>query len=228
MSPRTIAARARQCGLDLIAVCDHNSADNVVSVRKAAGLVGVGVFGGMEITTKEEVHILALFDACSDDRLMDLQSVVYRSLHQAGLWKDVKRQVIANENDEVVGFNTRPLVSATRLSLEQTIDLIHSLGGLAVASHIDRQGFGLLGQLGFIPAGLPLDGVEISPRMRCDEARGMFDVPYPFVTASDAHRPEDIGAAYVRLEGMRALAVRDLKACLSSSSSVRCERAADQ
>lgn len=161
MSPRNIAARAQGKGLDMIAVCDHNSAENVIAVRRAAERVNIEVIGGMEVTTKEEVHILALFDRYQDESLLSLQEIVYESLQGEREWKHGGDQVVVNEDDEVVGFNTRPLVSATRLPLEKTVDIIHSLGGLAIASHIDREGFGILGQLGFIPEGLPLDAVEI-------------------------------------------------------------------
>lgn len=228
MSPRSIAQRSRERGLDLIALCDHNSAENVLAVRKAAEHVGVEVIGGMEITTKEEVHILALFDRAGDGRLLALQAIVYQSLQGAARWQDVREQVIANEDDEVVGFNRRPLVSATRLSLEQTVETIHHLGGLAIASHIDREGFGILGQLGFIPPGLPLDGVEVSARTRCADAREMFSVPYPFVTASDAHVPDDIGIAYVTLYGMNEFTIEEIGVCLACRDRLRCERVADR
>ena len=43
------------------------------------------------------------------------------------------------------------------------------MGGIAIASHIDREAFGIVGQLGFIPEGLSLDALELSPRCESSE-----------------------------------------------------------
>jgi len=75
------------------------------------------------------------------------------------------------------------------------VELIHSFNGLAVASHIDREGFGIIGQLGFIPEGVEFDALEISCRTSIDEAHARFGLyrNFPWITSSDAHRLEDIG-----------------------------------
>jgi PHP family Zn ribbon phosphoesterase len=64
-----------------------------------------------------------------------------------------------------------------------------------IASHIDRQAFSLLGQLGFIPEGLALDGLEISSQTSREEAQERFHSyrRFSFVRFSDAHFLEDIG-----------------------------------
>ena len=80
------------------------------------------------------------------------------------------------------------LIGATDLTLEAAVDAIHGFGGLAVASHIDRQSFGILGQIGFIPEGLPLDALEVSPA-----ALSARRDDFPVITSSDAHRLDDIG-----------------------------------
>jgi anti-sigma regulatory factor (Ser/Thr protein kinase) len=56
---------------------------------------------------------------------------------------------------------------------------------------VDRQSFGLIGQLGFIPEGLKLDALELSPRA---PTRRWGD--FPLVTSSDAHCLKDIGKSY--------------------------------
>jgi hypothetical protein len=71
---------------------------------------------------------------------------------------------VVDQYDNVLGSTAKLLIGATSFTLEQTVNAIHDCGGLAIASHIDRQRFGLVGQLGFIPDGLPLDAVEVSPR----------------------------------------------------------------
>lgn len=193
MSPLRIAQQASKIGLDLIAVCDHNSAENVPAVIKAGQKVELSVIPGMEITTSEEIHIVGLFP--SPEAAMAAQEVVYDHLPGENNEDVFGIQVIANEEDEVVGINTRLLIGATGLSVEEVVDLIHKNGGLAIASHVDREGFSLIGQLGFVPDGLELDGLEISART--DPAG--FDIPdtraWPVITSSDAHKLSDMGTA---------------------------------
>ncbi len=61
MSPRNIVKEAKKKGLDIIGICDHNSAENFPAVEKSAFQEGIKVIGGIEITSREEVHVLGLF-----------------------------------------------------------------------------------------------------------------------------------------------------------------------
>ena len=73
---------------------------------------------------------------------------------------------------------------------------MHAHGGLAVAAHIDRRSFGVIGQLGLFPAEAGFDAVELSRHVSPgspDEAE--FAVyGLPIVHSSDAHYQDDIGA----------------------------------
>ena len=46
--------------------------------------------------------------------------------------------------------------------MDAAVALVHRHGGLAVAAHIDRPSFGVIGQLGFFPAEAGFDAVEVS------------------------------------------------------------------
>jgi len=205
MVPGTIVEEAVRKGLDIIGICDHNAAENVIAVRKAAerkrtaALAGQGiaVIGGMEITSEEEVHILALFD--DDENLLELQRMVYDNLPGVNDEEAFGEQLVVNENDEVIAVNKKLLIGATGLPLRRIVDAIHSLCGLAVASHVDRESFSIIGQLGFIPEGLRLDALEVThPAFRggMERARAVLPRGFPLVTFSDAHYPEDIGKRY--------------------------------
>jgi PHP family Zn ribbon phosphoesterase len=194
MTPRDIVEKAASLGINIIAICDHNSAENVSVTRDLALKKGIQVVAGMEINSSEEVHILGLFgnieDACK------MQEVIYDNLQPGENDEDTfGMQVVVNEIDEVLGFNKRLLIGATGLSVDSVVDLIHRFNGLAVASHIDREGYGIIGQLGFIPQELRFDALEISRRTSPDEARIKFSSyqHLPWISSSDAHRLEDIG-----------------------------------
>jgi hypothetical protein len=193
MSPRNIAEAARRRSLDLLGVCDHNSAENAGAVAEAAGRFGVRVLPGLEVTSREEVHILALFDEV--EAALRLQERVYAALPGENDPDVFGLQVVANAEDEVLGFNGRLLAGAATLSLAEVVGAVHDLQGLAVASHVDREGFGIIGQLGFIPEDLPLDALEVSPRLSLEEGRRAFGPNRPLITASDAHAPDEIGRA---------------------------------
>ncbi len=187
MSPRAVVKEARRRGLHLIAICDHNSAENVEATCRAGREAGVAVIGGMEICTREEVHVLALFE---DDRALGFaQEAVYESLEGENDPEVFGEQVVMNERDEVTGINGRLLIGATDLGLHEVVQAIHGLGGMAIAAHVDRQSFGIIGQLGFIPPELPLDGVEV-----CSARLPSLAKDLAVVSSSDAHRLDDIGS----------------------------------
>lgn len=196
MLPGAIIERAKSQNLDAVAICDHNSAENVPAAKKAGEKHGVHVFGGMEICSSEEVHILAFFD--NDDALFEMQRIVYDNLLGENDETYFGSQQIADEYDSVVGSCKRLLIGSTTLSINEVVDSIHSLGGLAIASHIDRESFSIIGQLGLIPEAMTLDAVELSSRCKDDEIAGFSDYGYQIVRSSDAHLLSDIGKAATR------------------------------
>lgn len=194
MSPYRIVEKAASLGLNIIAICDHNSAENVEVTKRLAKEKGINALPGMEVTSSEEVHIVGLFGDIGN--AIRLQDIVYENLQQGENDEEVfGYQVIVNEVDEVLGFNKRLLIGATRLSVNKVVEMIHSFGGLAIAAHIDREGFGIIGQLGFIPPDLKLDALEISSNISVEDARRKFKEysHIPWVTSSDAHNLSDIG-----------------------------------
>lgn len=193
MSPAAIAKQARMKEIDILGICDHNSAENVPAVIKAARRFKISVLAGMEVTSQEEVHILALFDNL--DRALKLQGIVYKNLPGENDEKAFGVQAVVNEKGEVLRFNKKLLIGASTLSVDRVVQTIHSLNGLAIASHIDRERFSIIGQLGFIPEGLELDALEISPNTSYEEANKKFNFSYPLTFSSDAHRLDEIGKA---------------------------------
>ena len=213
MVPSAIVTRAKAVGLDMIAVCDHNSTENVSAVAQAGARAALAVIPGIEITSREEVHVVGLFNR--DDDLTGIQAQVDQSLSGQNDAAIFGTQMIVDQWDRVIGQNQRLLIGATDLSLEQVVDAIHGCGGLAVAAHIDRQRFSVVGQLGFIPEGLDLDAVEVSPRGCTHQGQG-----FPVVTSSDAHCLQDIGKRATSFY-MAAPSVREISQALSGKDGRR-------
>ena len=194
MSPRNIVATAVEKQLDIIAITDHNASENILATMKAAQGKSLTVLPGMEVTSEEEAHLIALFDHF--DSMEQFQQIVYENLMTFGIdQRTIDDQVIVNEKDEVEGFNDHLLFGATALSFQQLVEEVHRLNGLAIASHVDRESYSIIAQLGFIPDDLRLDALEISPKMSKQEARTVFPEVnrFPLIKNSDAHYPGDIG-----------------------------------
>ncbi len=213
MSPRGIVKEALSKGIDMIAVCDHNSAENAAAVIEASRQTGLTVLPGIEITSKEEVHILGIFS--TPDDATDMQTLIYEHLEGQNDAETFGLQVVVEADGIVAGYNDRLLIGATDLSLEHVVQAIRAHNGLAVAAHIDREGFGILGQLGFIPPDLDLNALEVSSRMSLKNATGAFAEysSYPFVQSSDAHVLDAIGSGRTPLT-MEVASFDELKLAL--------------
>jgi len=195
MLPVAIVREAKRLNLQMIGICDHNSIENAEAVRRAGEREGLVVMEGIEVTSQEEVHILGFFDKKTP--LWDIQDMVYKNLCGDNDEDVFGEQLLADEYDRVIGSNKRLLIGATGLPVEKIVDAIHRLEGLAIASHVDRESFGIISQLGFIPPGLRLDALEVSP-LASRERRCGFSHRYnfPLVNFSDAHSLEGIGRSF--------------------------------
>ena len=108
------------------------------------------------------------------------------------------------------------------LGLGQVVESIHRLGGLAIASHVDRESFSILSQLGFVPEQLQIDALELSAlyspsgRSGSRTAHTLIDQieAYPIVRFSDAHRLREIGTACTTFS-VAAPTVKEFRRALS-------------
>ncbi len=202
VSPAAVVTRAAELGLELIAITDHNSAENVAPALETARRLGPGapqILAGLEVTTAEEAHLLALFQDLG--AALTLQAMVYDHLQPGENKPEVfGDQIVANADDEVEYFSPRLLIGATDLPVDQWVRRIRALGGLSIACHLDRPAYSLVGQLGMIPPGLPLDAVEISRRSDPAQAgKWLMGRELPVLTNSDAHALDDVGRAWNEL-----------------------------
>jgi hypothetical protein len=198
MSPKKIVGKSLEQDLDLIAICDHNTAENAAAILREGARQGIAVLPGMEVCSKEEVHLVTLFNQIKN--ALKMQEYVYAHLPGENQPDVFGHQVVADEHDQVLGESPRLLIGATQLSLLEIVKKVHQLDGICISSHVDRPSYSLIGQLGFIPEDLHLDAVEVSYRVPLDtaltEIAGIGD--YPCVTSSDAHFLHDIGKVWTQ------------------------------
>ena len=192
MTPRNIIRHAQSAGIDIVAITDHNAGDNVAAALRATAGTTVTVLPGMELQTREEVHLLALFGKMREF----LKWCEFVLPHRSPLRNDETRfgpQFVVDETDELIRVEETMLLASTDLSLEEAVTQVNALGGIAIAAHVDRPMFSCLTQLGFIPPDLGLAAVEVSRNTRADSVREKYPRigGLPIITSSDAHTIED-------------------------------------
>jgi 3',5'-nucleoside bisphosphate phosphatase len=193
MLPPFIVEEALEKGIQIIAISDHNASANIAAVQKAAEGTGLVVLPGMEVQTREEVHVLCLFDSL--EQVYAWQEIVDRNLPP--LENDPEHfgeQLVVDYTGNFIAREPRLLITSTNLTIEKTFEEVNQLGGLAIPAHVDRTAFGLLANLGFVPPDLPVEALEVSGRLNLAEAAVKFPqiYGYPLIQSGDAHRLDEI------------------------------------
>jgi len=175
-------------GLDVIAITDHNSALNAEDAMAAGREYGVAVIPGMEITTREEVHMLGYFYTLED--ALAAGEEVYEHLANVPNSPELfGNQIIMRNGDEPSGTVEKLLINATDLSVEETCELVRKHHGVPIPAHINRGSNGMIGALGLMPFLPEYPVVEVYKSIACPAyaSNGRF-----LLHSSDAHRLEDI------------------------------------
>jgi 3',5'-nucleoside bisphosphate phosphatase len=196
MTPGNICAMAKIKGLQAIAITDHNSARNLTSAKTAADINNLVLLPGMEITTREEVHLLAYFP--SVEKALEMGHFLFS--HLPDIKNDPRlfgKQQVMDDSDACIGVEDKLLISATDLSLRQTVLEIVRHAGLPVPAHINRGANGLIQCLGFLPEDIVFPALEVSNALPvAPEILNGKSVLH----SSDAHRLEDILEAVFQLD----------------------------
>ena len=191
MIPPLIVQAALDKNIDLIAITDHNASANVGAVQKAAAGTTLTVLPGMEVQSRENVHLLTLFETL--DALLTWQIKVDRSLpelpNQPAFFGE---QFVVDEMGEFVRSEPRLLLTSTRFSIDEIFDCVKALGGITIPAHVDRFSYGLFPTLGLISEKWPLLALEISRHMTPEKAVEIFPAlrRYPLIQSGDVHQLE--------------------------------------
>lgn len=196
MTPNNIVGMCRLKQLDMIAVTDHNTAMHLPAIKAVADVMGLPLLPGMELTTREEAHMLAYFQTVEE--AVAFSQEIYPFLPPVANRPDLfGTQMQLNEDDEPVREEERLLISALSLGVDELVPMILERGGLAVPAHINRGSNGMLNALGFLPPHLPFSALEIARSLPLP-TDGI--PPLPVLHSSDAHYLENILEREVYLE----------------------------
>jgi len=201
LSPTFILKLALEKGLNLISITDHNAIQHSLLACQISQKEDIKVIPGAELTSREEVHLLAYFTDISS--LIELGAFIDRLLPNIeNKPKFFGYQVIYDDTGEIIDLDNRLRQSAMNISLDQLITEIHRLNGMAIPAHIDKNKFSLISQLGFLDQNAAFDAVEVSKYKWNKDKYHLGDtlLGFPVICGSDSHHPDDIGLFYVETE----------------------------
>ena len=222
MSPSAIVATAKERGLDIIGITDHNSTLNAAVTQRLGEKVGLHVMMGAEVTTREEVHCLGFMPTV--EKLAEFQAF----LDSRVVWfeNDVDKfgyQLVVDEDENVLEQVPHLLINALDLPILELQQKVYELGGIFIPAHIDRPSFSLSSQLGFVPEGLCFHAMELSYHCRKNGYQFLKDCPwfggYNFIQSSDAHFIADIAKIHSELD-MPCFSFDNLKTALRQGEQV--------
>lgn len=194
MIPPLIVQEAIERGIHLIAITDHNATANIAAVQKAAEAAASSegtrllVLPGMELQTREEVHVLCLFDDL--DQAAALQSWVDMLLPEIPNNIDFfGEQFVVDDTGDFIRREERLLLSSIDASLREAWEKVTELGGLFIPAHVNRTANGLLALLGLVPDDFPVEALEISRHITPGEAPKKYPQikGYPLIQNGDVH-----------------------------------------
>jgi len=194
MSPLNIVQQAKNKGVDILGITDHNTTKNCKALEEVAKKHDLFILKGAEVNTKEEVHCLAFFE--KDDELFEFQQ--YIDIHLPKIKNDIKKfgyQVVVDQNENIIEQVDWLLISALDVTIEQIEEKVHELNGLFIPAHIDRSRYSVISQLGFVPNDLNFDALELSKFIAKNKflQENNYLADYTFIQSSDAHFVDNIG-----------------------------------
>lgn len=196
MTPSNICGMAMLKGLQMIAVTDHNTGRNLPAAQACADAYGLLLIPGIEITTREEVHLLGYFP--STKAALEFSEFLRGHLPaKKNKPSFFGNQLVMDEDDNVIAEEDALLIGATDLSFDKLVGLIREAEGVPVPAHINRGSNGLLINLGFVPDDPNLTAVEVWRGLPCAHTPQEGRV---VLHSSDAHYLGDILEAEVSID----------------------------
>ena len=188
MTPNNIVNMSDIKGLNIISITDHNATDNLPAVMELCNNTGIEFVPGIEVTTKEEVHVLCYFK--NIDNAMRFGGLIYSSLPDIPNIPSIfGQQNIYDSRDEITGTLDKLLISTSIYSLTEICSLTEQYHGTMVPAHINKKSNGLIGVLGFIPHDIKVKFVEVYTKAAID---GELIKNLEILKNSDAHYLTDI------------------------------------
>ncbi|MBR5472463.1 MAG: PHP domain-containing protein [Clostridia bacterium] len=186
-TPNNVAGMASLCGLNIVALTDHNTCDNCPAFFEAARRYGIIPIAGMELTTSEDIHVVCLFETLENAMAFGEKVKTLRIPYKNR--PDIfGSQQILDGQDNVIGEEENLLINATLISIEEVPALVREFDGICYPAHIDRQSNGIISILGTLPDSPQFNCVELHDGSKRDEYVQKYNLQdKKIIVSSDAH-----------------------------------------
>ena len=191
-TPNNLAGMAALCGINILALTDHNTTRNCPAFFVAAERNGVIPVAGMELTTSEDIHVVCLFPELSSA----MRFCEYVDAHRPPIQNRPEifgNQLMLDGEDNIIGIEENLLSFATDISSEEVPTLVKEYGGICYPAHIDREANGIIAILGTFPETPHYNVFEIRNRAKLEEFTEKYNLAgKTAVISSDAHYLTDL------------------------------------
>jgi PHP family Zn ribbon phosphoesterase len=196
LSPRILAETAAARGVQILALTDHNSSRNCPAFAVHCKRLGIIPLYGLEVTTQEEVHMLALFGVL--DQALAFGEYIYSIITPfPNNPEKTGDQVYVDAEDNIEGELEYFLPSAAGIGVDALGPQAADYGGIVIPAHVDRPAFSMSSQLGVVVQGpwAAVECVRIPPLsdMGNSASPALATLGFPLVSGSDAHYTEHVG-----------------------------------
>ncbi len=200
MTPNNIVRLAKLENRDFLVVTDHHSVGNVAVCQQVGQVWGVTVLAGMELETREGVHLLAVFPDVRSGQKVE-EWVRSRLAHIPNRPRVFGEQLLFAADDTVVEVEQLLLSQSLPDPLETVTSRLHAAEALVIAAHVERRSHGLFGQLGMVPPGFVPNGWEIGQGENLATLQQRVDFPpsAAWVKGSDAHSLTELVSPWVTI-----------------------------
>ncbi len=192
-TPNNVVNFAKMLGYDAIAICDHNTAGNVLACQKVGEQVGLIVIAGMEVTTSEDIHVVCLFESAKSALKLE-EIVLSRMLIMPNDERIFGKQIIMNERDEVVGENPNFTLYGVDIGVYEIAKIVEELGGICFPAHVLKEGSGIIPILGGME-GMGFKIIEKGTTAAIEDIKNAGLEDYFILDNSDAHYLENMREA---------------------------------
>ncbi len=191
-TPNNIAGMARLCGLDIIALTDHNTVKNCPAFFEACERYGLIPVAGAELTTSEDIHAVCLFETLEAATEFDRDLQKHRALIR-NKTEIFGNQFILDGGDNIIGEEPYLLSNATDISIEDAPRYVEGFSGICYPAHIDRQANGIISVLGTFPETPYFKCVEFNAPEKAEEYISKYSLEdKTVIVGSDAHYLTDM------------------------------------
>lgn len=219
-TPEQIIDKAKEKGIDVIALTDHHTTKNIDEIKKIGKEKDIVVISGIEFRTEygaKSVHMIGLFPDVSPNGIeLNSKNLYELVLNKLGLSEAVIIAKGKEENSELENIKAfKEGIFKLEVDFKKAADIIHELGGI-VTVHAGNKTNGLdkevkhIGpgktnvktleeSLGTLKEDLLKNYVDICEVNKENDSVEFYLNKYfrPSIVASDAHNVADVGSKFV-------------------------------